>query len=209
MSDHDPYTRPEIHGLGLSLRPWEPADADVLLRGFTDPELLRWNTPRRPIADLSDARAAIRARAEGLGRRELAQFAVTESGTIVGSVGLSGINHHMRRAAVGYWILPEHRHRSLATCALELCTRWAFEQGGLHRIELGHAVEHIASCRVAERCGYLVEGTKRDGMHEAQRTEAFRDQHLHARLSTDPPPALGESYGQSSSRTQPPPPARR
>lgn len=41
----DIRTQQEVHGLGLSLRPWGAADADVLLRGVTDPEYLRWNTP--------------------------------------------------------------------------------------------------------------------------------------------------------------------
>ncbi|WP_406138989.1 GNAT family N-acetyltransferase [Streptomyces sp. NBC_01089] len=180
--------QPEVDGFGLVLRAWGDDGADALLRGFTDPEFLRWNTPLGPITDLAGARTAIGNRRAGWLRGELAQYAVTEGGVIVGSVGLSAINRHMGRASVGYWVLPEARGRGIAGRALELCTRWAFEQAGIHRIELGHAVDHTASCRVAERCGYAYEGTRRDGMHRAQRPGTYRDAHLHARLATDPYP---------------------
>ncbi|MFJ5292472.1 GNAT family N-acetyltransferase [Streptomyces sp. NPDC088348] len=191
----DIRTQPEVHGFGLGLRAWDAADADVLLRGVTDPEYLRWNTPLGPITDLADAHATIRYRTEGRLRGDLAQYAVTEGGVVVGGVGISGIDRHMCKASVGYWVLPGLRGRGIATRALELCTRWAFEQEGLHRIELGHAVDHIASCRIAERCGYAYEGTRRDGMHQAQRPGTYRDAHLHARLATDPYPDPGPYAG--------------
>ncbi|WP_405561589.1 GNAT family N-acetyltransferase [Streptomyces sp. NBC_01180] len=197
----DIRTQQEVHGLGLSLRPWGAADADVLLRGVTDPEYLRWNTPLRPIADLADAREAIRYRSEGWLSGKLAHFAVAEGGEIVGGVGLSGIDRHMCQAAVGYWMLPGLRGRGIATRAVELCTRWAFEQEGIHRIELRHAVDHMASCRVAERCGYAYEGTRRDGMHQAQRPGTYRDAHQHARLATDPYPSPDPSPDPGPSST--------
>ncbi|WP_328318070.1 GNAT family N-acetyltransferase [Streptomyces sp. NBC_00388] len=192
----DIQAQPEVRGLGLGLRPWGAADADAMLRGFTDPEFLRWNTPLGPFTDLAGARLAIGNRNAGWLRGDLAQYAITEDGVVVGSVGLSAINRHMCRATVGYWVLPEARGRGIATRALELCTRWAFEEAGLHRIELGHAVAHTASCRIADRCGYAYEGTRRDGMHRAQRPGTYRDAHLHARLATDPYPDPGADPGQ-------------
>ncbi|MCX4550234.1 GNAT family N-acetyltransferase [Streptomyces sp. NBC_01387] len=188
----DMRNQPEVYGLGLGLRPWDVADAAVLLRGVTDPEFRRWNTVRRPVTDLESARAAIERRAEAWRRDELAQFAVLEDGAVVGGVGITRIDRHMRRSGVGYWVLPERRRRGIATRALELCSRWAFEQENLHRIELGHALENAGSCRVAERCGYLYEGTRRGAMHQAQRIGTYRDQHLHARLASDAYPEVDQ-----------------
>ncbi|GAA1349961.1 GNAT family N-acetyltransferase [Streptomyces beijiangensis] len=182
----------EMKGLGLELRPWAPEDAATLLRGVTDPEFMRWNTPLIPITDLDGARESIAARAAARARDEMAQFAVWEEGggEILGHVGLQLIFRAMRRTAIGYWTLPEHRGKGVAPRALELCTRWAFEQGGFHRIELGHAVENTPSCRVAVRAGYAVEGTLRGAMFESGKNDAFRDEHLHARLASDPYPEM-------------------
>ncbi|CAM5693262.1 Acetyltransferase OS=Streptomyces fumanus OX=67302 GN=GCM10018772_31150 PE=4 SV=1 [Streptomyces fumanus] len=85
-------------------------------------------------------------------------------------------------------MLPEARGRGVARRALLLATRWAFDDLRLHRVELGHALGHDASCRVAERCGFGYEGTLRGAMFEAGRQDRFRDVHLHARLATDPEP---------------------
>jgi RimJ/RimL family protein N-acetyltransferase len=83
----------------------------------------------------------------------------------------------MRRAVVGYRVLPEARGRRVAACSLELLTRWSFAELALHRLELGHVVGHDASCRIAERCGFPYEGTMRGATFEAERHDAFRDAH--------------------------------
>jgi RimJ/RimL family protein N-acetyltransferase len=182
----------DIRGYGLRLRPWRADDADdvaAMLRGLTDPDFLRWNTPLVEIRTEADAAQAIRSRAEGWDRGDTAHFCVTEGNDdIIGHIGLGMVNLRMRSALVGYWVLPEARGRGVARHSLELCTRWAFAQAGLHRIELGHALGHDASCRIAKRCGYRYEGVLRDGMFDKGRVDAFRDAHLHARLSTDPVP---------------------
>jgi RimJ/RimL family protein N-acetyltransferase len=64
-------------------------------------------------------------------------------------------------------------------------SRWAFAFG-LHRIEVHHSTRNPASCRVAERAGYPLEGTKRS---QALHTDGWHDMHLHARLATDGPVA--------------------
>ncbi|MFH8976104.1 GNAT family N-acetyltransferase [Streptomyces sp. NPDC017890] len=184
----------EPRGHGLHLRSWDAAcDADVetWLRGHLDPEFRRWNTPLTLWTDLSGARESLRARAGQAAEGRSASFRITdaESGTPLGHIGFNEINQPLKLARVGYWVLPEARGRGVATRALLLVSRWAFTELGLHRLELGHADGHDASCRVAERGGYAYEGTMRGAMWEAGRHDVFRDAHLHARLATDEEPA--------------------
>ena len=191
---------PEIHGRGLWLRPWDAGaedDVRAWLRGCTDPEFQRWNTPLRPIADRADAVESLLARARAAREAAGASFCVTDvaDGVPLGHVGVNDIDHVMRVARVGYWVLPEARGRQVATRALALASRWAFAELGLHRLELGHALGHEASCRIAGRCGFPYEGTLRGAMFEAGHLDAFRDTHLHARLATDPDPVLPRVRG--------------
>ncbi|MEU9190632.1 GNAT family N-acetyltransferase [Streptomyces sp. NPDC048484] len=197
----DPYKSsaslplPEIHGYGLWLRPWDPdalEDVQAWLRGCADPEFQRWNTPLRPVDNVSDAQESLRARAKAAQDAVGASFCVTDAtnGVPLGHIGVNEIDHVVRVARVGYWVLPDARGRQVATRALALASRWAFEELGLHRLELAHALGHEASCRVADRCGFPYEGTLRGAMFETGRLDAFRDAHLHARLATDPGPAL-------------------
>ncbi|MFC5242262.1 GNAT family N-acetyltransferase [Streptomyces atrovirens] len=190
-----PRSLPELRGHGLRLRPWDPgsrADAEAWLRGLTDPEFQRWNTPIRPVTDLDGARESLRRGAQRDADGTGASFRIADagSGTVLGHVGLADIHPALRRGTAGYWVLPEARGRGVATRALLLTARWALTGLALHRLELDHAVGHEASCRVAERCGFRHEGTMRGAIFEAGRHDAFRDAHLHARLATDPEPAF-------------------
>ncbi|MFV0135261.1 GNAT family N-acetyltransferase [Streptomyces sp. HMX87] len=190
------HTCPEAHGHGIRLRPWDAeseADVEAWLRGFSDPEFRRWNTPIRDITDAEDARASLRSRMRDAAEGRSASFRVTDEdgGTTLGHIGVNEINRPLRLARVGYWVLPEARRRGVASRALLVAARWAFTELGLHRLELGHAVGHDVSCRVAERGGFGYEGTMRGAMFEAGRRDAFRDAHLHARLATDSEPGRG------------------
>ncbi|GAA0421508.1 GNAT family protein [Streptomyces luteireticuli] len=185
-----PLTPGDLRGHGLRLRTWYPHETDAVLRGVTDPDFLRWNVPRLPVKDAADAAQWIRARAEGWERNAFGAYCIADGSTDapLGDVFLNLLNPLQRIGGVGYWVLPEARGRGVARHALELITRWGFDSVGLHRIELGHAVGHEASCRIAARVGYAVEGTQRGALYRDGRRDAYRDRHLHARLATDRPP---------------------
>jgi RimJ/RimL family protein N-acetyltransferase len=159
----------------------------ALLRGVADAEYRRWNTPKRLVETEAEALQWVRQRAVDHERGVGCVLAITEGedDEAIGSIGLGVLDLWMRRGSIGYWVLPAARGRGVAGRALDLFSRWAFEEVGLHRISLGHAVGHEASCRVAERCGFRYEGTLRGEMFEAGDTSRFRDAHLHARLVSD------------------------
>ncbi|MET9255637.1 GNAT family N-acetyltransferase [Streptomyces sp. NPDC003717] len=185
---------PEPRGLGLHLRPWDAADEgdqETWLRGYLDPDFQRWNTPLTVWTDLKGARESLRGRAKDAAAGTSASFRISdeETGAPLGHIGVNEINLPLKLARVGYWVLPEARGRGVATRALLLASRWAFAELGLHRLELGHATGHDASCKVAERCGYAYEGTMREAMFAEGTQDAFRDAHLHARLAADEEPA--------------------
>ncbi|MGW7302530.1 GNAT family N-acetyltransferase [Streptomyces sp. NPDC054829] len=185
---------PELRADGLLLRPWDPeseTDVEAWLRGRTDPEFTRWNTPLRFTTDRDTARDQLRAAAQNAAEGAAAPYCVAdpETGRPLGHIGVNVINRVMNTARVGYWVLPEARGHGVATRALAVTARWAFTELGLHRLELDHAVGHDASCHIAERCGFRHEGTLRGAMWEAGRHDAYRDMHLHARLAGDPEPA--------------------
>ncbi|CCK29372.1 acetyltransferase [Streptomyces davaonensis JCM 4913] len=184
---------PDLRAQDLWLRPWDPeseADVEAWLRGRTDPEFARWNTPLSFTTDADSAREQIRASARSAAEGTAAPYCIADAdtGRPLGHLGVNVTNRVMNTARVGYWVLPEERGRGIATRALLLAARWALTDLGLHRLELDHAVGHDSSCRIAERCGFPYEGTLRGAMWEAGRHDAYRDMHLHARLAGDPEP---------------------
>jgi RimJ/RimL family protein N-acetyltransferase len=158
--------------------------------GLCDPEQARWN-PRALLADEGDQPVLDwldRQRAQ-VADGTTACWALRDpaDGRLLGHLGLREIDPVLGGARVGYWTMPAARGRGVASTALRRASAWAFSELGLHRIELAHAVGHEASCAVARRSGYPLEGVLRQALPDSY--GAWHDLHLHARLASDPEPA--------------------
>ena len=73
--------------------------------------------------------------------------------------------HTSRQNAVGeigYWVRSDETRRGICTEAVAHLLQVAFEELAMHRVTLRIAVGNTASERVAEKLGFLLEGTLRD-----------------------------------------------
>ena len=143
----------ELRDGDLVLRPFTLDDVPAITRACQDPEIQRWiPVIPRPYTE-DDARRFVLA--DDLGH----QFAITESATLAGSIGMR-VNQ-FRVGHIGYWCAPEARARGLTTRALRLVSRWGLEELGLGRVELITDPDNTASQRVAEKVGFRREGILR------------------------------------------------
>jgi RimJ/RimL family protein N-acetyltransferase len=79
-----------------------------------------------------------------------------------GPAGAAGnLQRPLVPALLGLGAAPEARGRGVATHAVRLLARWAFDDLGLARLALTCAPDNHASQRVAERCGFSREGVLR------------------------------------------------
>lgn len=101
---------------------------------------------------------------------------------LLGAVGLIVDRHDADRAEIGYWVAPHERGRGVAGRALALLARWAVTDGGFARLDLQAALANGASIRVAERCGFVREGTLRSAWY---RGSDRSDMALFSLLSSD------------------------
>ena len=81
---------------------------------------------------------------------------------LAGVIVLGWIQAAHRSASVSYWLGEEFTGRSLATSALVLISRFAFDTLGLNRLEISASVQNPASIAVATRAGFAQEGTCRE-----------------------------------------------
>jgi RimJ/RimL family protein N-acetyltransferase len=173
--------QPEIDGDGVRLRPWLSGDVGVVVAGFADPAIQRWHCRS---LDAAEAAAWIAGWAGRWRAESDAAWAVTAYGVVVGQVGLRQLDLHDGLGSVSYWMLPQARGRGLAVRALAALTSWSFAELGLDRLGLSHSTANVASCRVASKAGFAVEGTLRaQGWH----ADGRHDMHLHARIRHDLP----------------------
>ena len=172
--------------LGLHLRPWQQTDALGLVLALHDPLVRHY--AGFLVEDRSHALARIQHSSAAWFDEAGAHWVISgASSEVLGSVGFGRIPSGVESGSVGYWALPEARGHGVITAAVRAATVAVFEHLGWRRIELYHAVENERSCAVARRCGYRHEGVMRDAMRYPD-DGRWSDEHLHARLSTDPPP---------------------
>lgn len=168
-------------GGGVTLRPWRQDAADVasVLLAADDPQIRHYSPSISRVHAPPDAEKWLVDR-HAPDRMEWAVEDV--SAAIVGRVSLAQIDDDYHVAEVGYWVLPNGRRRGIATTSVSAVVAWACGEGGFGRLEIEHELENVASCRVAEACGFVLEGVKRGGI-VVRGSRA--DVHLHGRLATD------------------------
>ena len=85
-----------------------------------------------------------------------------QTGGHLGGVSVNHLVRQNRMANVGYWVRSGATKRGVASRAVRLAARFAFEDLGLTRIEIAANPENHASRRVAEKAGAQFEVVARN-----------------------------------------------
>ncbi|MCG8969796.1 MULTISPECIES: GNAT family N-acetyltransferase [Streptomyces] len=169
-------------GDGLVLRPWRAEDAPAVHAAFQDPVMHQWHI--RAADSEEEVRGWIAEWQQAWERERRPQWAVTDVPTdrLLGRVALREVVLGDGVAEVAYWTTAAARGQGVATRATTALAHWALYEIGFQRLELLHSVANEASCRVAEKSGFALEGTKRRAVLHP---DGWHDMHLHARVHGD------------------------
>lgn len=165
---------------GLLLRPWTDEDAGAVRAAFSTALMER--QAELPVTDLTAARRWVAERGAEWAAGSCYSFAVTEGTALRGCVQVGSVSRRHESGWVSYWTVEAARGRGVAGAAASALSEWAFTDLGLFRLELGHRVDNPASCRVAARAGFSVEGLQRAKLYYGAERH---DVELHARLASD------------------------
>jgi [ribosomal protein S5]-alanine N-acetyltransferase len=173
-----------LHGANVTLRPVRATDLDRLYRAHTD------------IANRGDY-FPLGVRSEPDFQRDFAETGLwrREEGTLLILDKDDELAGHIEFfKPVNYWDAFELSYqlydgrfagRGYVTEAVRLMVDYLFATKKQHRIQLVIVPENAASRRIAENCGFTLEGTVRGAFFNAGRSH---DIVLYSLLSTDPRP---------------------
>lgn len=144
---------------GLTLRPWRGSDIQVIVAAHRDRAMRRW---------LANSIAGEREAGDWLARQDAGwadgtslSWAIERKGTVVGHVGIRAASPPQTLAtSIGYWTAAEARGTGIATRCVQAITDWLFTEQDImpaDEVELLHTVGNEGSCRVAQKCGYVLE----------------------------------------------------
>jgi RimJ/RimL family protein N-acetyltransferase len=161
---------PVLRGLRTRLRAPRADDVDRLFALFSDPETMRY-WPRAPMRLRDEALGYIDECVEHFARGDRIDWVVTthRGEDAIGTCTLYDIDLRLRRAELGYALLPAHRGRGLATDAATQAIAWAMRTLQLQRIDATADPRNEASRRVLERLGFARDATGRYSLSESCR----------------------------------------
>jgi RimJ/RimL family protein N-acetyltransferase len=172
----------------VALREWRSDDRTALVEMANDEMIQRWTRVPAPYTDRdADAWFALTRSTRAAGHQ--AAFAVVgpEDGELLASIDLRTNPADPAVGELGYMVAPRARGRGVATHAVELLTRWAFDSLGMERLEILVDPRNEASVKVAEAAGYAREGILRG--YRTSRNGGRLDLTMYARLRSDQPAA--------------------
>lgn len=88
----------------------------------------------------------------------------------LGSTGLHRINWETRKFEIGYWVDSRYAKNGYVTEAVNLLTRFAFDELNANRIEIRVDTENTASRRIPENNGFTLEGILRHDSYDSPGT---------------------------------------
>jgi ribosomal-protein-alanine N-acetyltransferase len=157
-----------------AVRSWRTSDAESLLRHANNRNI--WLNLRDAFPHpytKHDARAYIRSVRE---RTPETTFAIAVDDEAVGSVGFV-LRTDVERvsAEIGYWLAEPLWGRGITTEALTALTKYAIDTHGLTRIYALPFAWNLASCRVLEKAGYILEARlRRSAIKDGQITDQMQ-----------------------------------
>lgn len=136
-------------------------DRPALVSAFGDPETTRWVPTRIPDLDAADRYVTERAEQWRSDTRYSWAVADQTSGALLAEIVLKDVNLTDGVAEAGCWTHPAHRGKGIAATAVQSVLRFAFGGLGLQHISYRHGAGNVASQRVAEKCGFQLDGRLR------------------------------------------------
>ncbi|MBI5471422.1 MAG: GNAT family N-acetyltransferase [Ignavibacteriae bacterium] len=151
----------------LLARQYVPSDARLLVEVYrANRDRLIDDFPARvsQIVDVKSAETFIHERAQLWKKRNAFFFGVWDKATksYAGEVCFKDLLWAVPKADIGYFVVRECEGKGIMSASVAMLLPFAFEWLLLEKLQLRCSVQNVASRRVAERCGFLLEGVLRN-----------------------------------------------
>ena len=150
----------ELRLTTCTIRPWRLEDIESLVWHADSANVARYLRDAFPSPyTLADGEAWL---ARSAAEERPTNFAIEVDGAAVGGIGLHlGEDVHRRGAEIGYWLGEAYWGRGIVSEAVGAMTSWSIEQFDLVRVDAYVYAPNVASARVLEKNGYVLEGRLR------------------------------------------------
>ena len=173
-----------LHGEHITLRPVRAADLDAMYAAHTD---IRNRGAFFPLGVTSESRFRAEFADTGFWEKEQGYLLmIAPDGEIAGHIEFFKPVSYWDAFELSYQLYDErYAGKGFVTEAVELIVDYLFANKKQHRIQLVIVPGNAASRRIAEKCGFVLEGTARGAFFNDGRNQ---DVLLYSLLRDDPRP---------------------
>jgi RimJ/RimL family protein N-acetyltransferase len=149
-------------------------------------ELARWMPWASPIPTVEQTESWCRkSKADFIARTQLPMLMFLHDGeTFVGSTGIPRLNWDVPWFEIGYWVRRKFEGQGYVTEAVNAITSICFVNLKAERVEIRCDERNARSWRVADRCGFVLEGTLQRDARDS--LGVVRDTRVYARVRSTP-----------------------
>ncbi len=174
---------PTLETSRLILRKFKLTDVDDLFEYASNKNIDKY-VPWYAYTDRKEAVEFINSKIQRYNEGNLSSWAIElkENNKVIGSIDFGKWDTKANCAAIGYAISCDYWNNGYATEALREVIKFGFETMKLHRIQMEHVKENIASGKVIMKNGLKYEGTLRDAAHYKGQ---YYDKHIYSILKQE------------------------
>ncbi|GEK89447.1 ribosomal-protein-serine acetyltransferase [Alkalibacterium putridalgicola] len=148
--------------IALKLKEYQDSKKVFELIDASRDQLQQWMTWVDEVQSPDDVDKVTRRQLLQFVKKEAMHFVVLYNGEVAGDISLKEINWSIKSAEIGYWLGSAYTGKGIMTRAVRSILDYAFDELGLHKVEIWAAEENVKSRRIPERLGFVQEGTRRD-----------------------------------------------
>jgi [ribosomal protein S5]-alanine N-acetyltransferase len=153
---------PELSTERLDLVNMGPDHLDFVFEHFGNPDVHRYLVDEEPVRTMDAAREIVAFYEDPEDRLRNRWVLTLKNGSVpIGTLGFHVYDPANRSIEVGYDLNPSHWGKGLMSEALSTGLDHVFSDLGVYRVDAWVHVENERSCTIAERHGFVREGTVR------------------------------------------------
>lgn len=146
----------------LVLRRFSSDDADAIFANWANDARVTKYMTWTPHGSVEATKLIIASWCEQYEKNDYYNWCITLNGVPIGSISVVEINDKSEHTGIGYCSGFDYWGNGYMTEAVNAVVKFLFEEVNVNRIEIGHATKNPASGKVARKCGFTLEGVKRE-----------------------------------------------
>ncbi len=178
----------ELQGPRLILKRTTPSDElaqTIFVLADENREYLeKWLDWVEPTKEAGDILQYLNEKEEKYENKTKVEYGIYFNEIYMGNIAVFDIDSIHKSGEIGYWIGKEFSGKGFMTEALAILEKEAFENMGLHRVQIICDIENEPSIKVALKNNYQFEGTLR-GLKFSPYFNEFRDMKMYSKLKSE------------------------